>query len=174
MSAAVSSALERLNALPPEAAEESLLSCCGSREWARRVAAGRPFRRPEELEEAADRIWRSLSEEDWREAFGAHPRIGESAPSANRSGDWSRQEQAGASSASPETLANLADVNREYEQRFGHVFIVCATGKSAAEMLAQALERLHNGTRTELVIAAEEQRRIMRLRLAKMLDREGS
>jgi OHCU decarboxylase len=174
MSAAVSSGLERLNALPPEAAEESLLSCCGSREWARRVAARRPFRRPEELEEAADRIWRSLSEEDWREAFGAHPRIGESAPNSNRSGDWARQEQAGTETASRDTLAQLAEVNREYENRFGHVFIVCATGKSAAEMLAQALARLHNDARTELVIAAEEQRRIMRLRLAKLLDLEGS
>jgi OHCU decarboxylase len=86
--------------------------------------------------------------------------------------DWSRREQAGTKSASPETLANLADANREYEERFGHIFIVCASGKSAAEMLAEALARLHNDAQTELAIAAEEQRKITRLRLAKLLEAE--
>jgi OHCU decarboxylase len=86
--------------------------------------------------------------------------------------DWSRREQAGTKSASPETLANLADANGEYEERFGHIFIVCASGKSAAEMLAEALARLHNDAQTELAIAAEEQRKITRLRLAKLLEAE--
>ena len=162
-------ALDRLNALPREEAEARLLACCGSRQWARRLASERPFASAGDLADAADRIWRSLSAGDWLEAFAAHPRIGQSS-----SNSWARQEQAGAKSASPETLANLADANREYEERFGHIFIVCATGKSAAEMLALAESRLHNDPRTELAIAAEEQRRIMRLRLAKLLEAEGA
>jgi OHCU decarboxylase len=165
----VSSPLDRLNALPREEAEARLLACCGSRQWARRLASERPFRSASDLADAADRIWRSLSADDWLEAFAAHPRIGQSSSNA-----WARQEQAGTKSASPETLVNLADANREYEERFGHIFIVCATGKSAAEMLALAKSRLHNDPRTELAIAAEEQRKIMRLRLAKLLDAEGT
>jgi OHCU decarboxylase len=168
----VTRALERLNALPREEAEARLLECCGSRQWARRLAAERPFATADDLAGAADRIWRSLSADDWLEAFAAHPRIG--SPADPEKAGWARHEQAGTKSASPETLANLADVNREYEERFGHIFIVCATGKSAAEMLALAESRLHNDPRTELAIAAEEQRRIMRLRLAKLLEAEDA
>ena len=183
-----SSALERLNHLPAEEAQARLLSCCGSREWARRLAAKRPFGSAEALAEAAGRIWASLSREDWLEAFAAHPRIGAgtekgtdsfnrpSLSGAERKTDlsrfWARGEQAGARSATPETLARLADANRRYEDRFGHVFIVCASGKSAAEMLALAEARLHNDAQTELAIAAEEQRQITRLRLAKLLESE--
>jgi OHCU decarboxylase len=165
----VTGGLDRLNALPREDAEAQLLACCGSRQWAHRLAAERPFASADDLADAADRIWRSLPADDWLEAFAAHPRIGQSSSNA-----WARREQAGAKSASPETLANLADVNREYEERFGHIFIVCATGKSAAEMLAHAESRLHNDPQTELAIAAEEQRKIMRLRLAKLLEAEGA
>lgn len=171
----MSAPIERLNALPREEAEARLLACCGSRQWARRLASERPFRSADDLADAADRLWRSLSADDWLEAFAAHPRIG--APGEVRHpppSSWARQEQAGTKSASPETLANLADANREYEERFGHIFIVCATGKSAAEMLALAEARLHNDPRTELAIAAEEQRKIMRLRLAKLLEAEGA
>jgi OHCU decarboxylase len=197
----VSSALERLNVLLSEEAEARLLSCCGSREWARRLAEERPFATAEALAEAADRIWRSLSKEEWREAFAAHPRIGDVVgtgptdlhppnsvagtgpaglhppPNSEQqkrglSPFWSREEQAGAKGASAELLASLADANREYEERFGHIFIVCASGKSAAEMLAEALARLHNDAQTELAIAAEEQRKITRLRLAKLLEAE--
>jgi OHCU decarboxylase len=172
---AESSGLERLNELPPGEAEALLLSCCGSREWARRLSAERPFGSAEELAEASDRIWLSLPKEEWLGAFAAHARIGSSdQPNSDRSRDWSRREQAGTKSASPETLANLAEANREYEERFGHIFIVCASGKSAAEMLAEALSRLHNDAQTELEIAAEEQRRITRLRLAKLLEAEGA
>lgn len=176
----MTSGLERLNALGRPEAEASLLSCCGSREWARRVADERPFRSPADLGEAADRIWRSLGREDWLEAFAAHPRIGHVAGTgpADRhpnphSRRWSRREQGRVADASPETLAELAEVNREYEERFGHIFIACATGRSAEELLAQARARLHNDPRSELAIAAEEQRRIIRLRLAKLLDGEG-
>lgn len=169
------SPLERLNALPREEAEARFLSCCGSPEWASRMTEERPFRDGEELQEAADRDWRALPEREWREAFAAHPRIGGSATQGNeRSKEWSREEQAGTKSASAETLENLADANRKYEQRFGHIFIVCASGKSAAEMLALLDSRLHNDARTELAIAAEEQRKIMLLRLARLLEAEGA
>jgi OHCU decarboxylase len=167
--------VSRLNDLPPEEAQARLLSCCGSREWARRLAAERPFRNGEELAAASDRIWSSLSREDWLEAFAAHPRIGTDGvapPNSERFHDWSRREQAGTKDASPETLAKLAEANRKYEECFGHIFIVCASGKSAAEMLAEARARLHNDAQTELAIAAEEQRKITRLRLAKLLEAE--
>jgi OHCU decarboxylase len=189
----VSRALERLNDLASEEAEAQLLSCCGSREWARRLAAERPFRTPEALAEAAARIWGSLSRDAWLEAFAAHPRIGTEQAAGTGPADlhpppnstdllptqkinlspfWSHEEQAGASTASSEMLGRLADANREYEERFGHIFIVCASRKSAAEMLAEARARLHNDAQTELAIAAEEQRKIMQLRLAKLLELE--
>ena len=183
MTRAASSGLERLNELAPGEAEALLLSCCGSREWARRLAAERPFGSAGELAKASDRIWRSLPKEEWLAAFAAHPRLGEVAGEKGTgsfdqkrglSPFWSREEQAGTATASPETLANLAEANREYEERFGHIFIVCASGKSAAEMLAEALARLHNDAQTELEIAAEEQRKITRLRLAKLLEAEGA
>ena len=188
--------LERLNALPAGEAEARLSSCCASSEWARRMAAARPFDSLRELAEEADRVWRSLSRKDWLEAFAAHPQIG-GAPSSRptsvagagpqdlslssvagagprdlsprHSLDWSREEQDGTRGASPETLANLADANRDYEERFGHIFIVCASGRNAAEMLALAQARLGNDRQTELAIAAEEQRKITRLRLEKLL-----
>jgi OHCU decarboxylase len=160
------------------------------------MAAARPFGSFRELADEADRVWRSLSREDWLEAFAAHPQIG-SAPSSRPSSVagagpqglsqssvagagpqglsprhslvWSRDEQDGTRGASPETLANLADANRDYEERFGHIFIVCASGRNAAEMLALAQARLANDPETELAIAAEEQRKITRLRLEKLL-----
>jgi OHCU decarboxylase len=175
----MTSALERLNDLPSEEAEARLLSCCGSRKWARRLGAERPFGTLKALAESADRIWRSLSKEDWLEAFATHPRIGGekgSVPISEKGSvpisGWARGEQAGTKSASAETLAHLAEANREYEKRFGHIFIVCASGKTAAEMLADARARLHNDPQTELAIAADEQRKITRLRLAKLLEAE--
>ena len=155
--------LEQLNRLRETDAAAELLSCCGSTAWARRMAAARPFESAEEAADAADRIWRSLSGEDWLEAFAAHPRIGEKG-----TGSFSAKEQAGVRGASPETLANLADANRDYEERFGHIFIVCASGRNAAEMLALLEARLGNDPGRELEIAAEEQRKITRLRLAKL------
>jgi OHCU decarboxylase len=170
--------LERFNALPTGEAEARLSSCCASSEWARRIAAARPFGSLRELADEADRVWRSLSREDWLEAFAAHPKIGNVAgtgpaglhPPPNLQLSWSREEQGGTRGASPETLANLADANRDYEERFGHIFIVCASGRNAAEMLALAQARLANDPGTELAIAAEEQRKITRLRLEKLLS----
>ena len=185
----MTSELERLNALPAPEAEAQLLECCASSAWARRMAAARPFGSFRELAEEADRAWRSLSKDDWLESFAAHPRIGDSLEKgtdlfnrspqqpenksvpdfATTSSNWSREEQSGTRGASPETLANLADANRDYEDRFGYVFIVCASGRNAAEMLALAEKRLGNDRATEIAIAAEEQRKITRLRLEKLL-----
>ncbi len=166
----MTTALERLNALSPEEAEARLLSCCGSAAWARGVAAARPFRSEGDLAEAADRIWRGLSRADWLEAFAAHPRIGPRvAAGAGHTAAWSREEQRGTDGASPGTLASLDAVNREYESRFGHVFIVCASGRTADEMLSLARQRLGNEPGTELALAAEEQRKITQLRLEKLL-----
>lgn len=146
-----------------EEAEAAMLACCGSKRWARRMARARPFPDEDELFASADRIWRELSEEDWLEAFAAHPRIG-----ARASGQ-AAAEQAGARDASAETLAALARANGEYEERFGHIFIVCASGLIAEEMLDLCRRRLHNEPREELQAAAEEQRKITRLRLEKWL-----
>ena len=163
--------LTALNALPPSDAEHELLGCCASRAWARVVAEGRPYADLEALLGASDRAWSSLAPDDWREAFAAHPRIGERAPAtaAARARGWSEREQSRAQAGDPAVLAELAIANAEYEGRFGHVFLICATGKSADEILANARARLHNDPQRELLVAAEEQRRITHLRLRRLL-----
>ncbi|MFY9823979.1 MAG: 2-oxo-4-hydroxy-4-carboxy-5-ureidoimidazoline decarboxylase [Thermoanaerobaculia bacterium] len=153
--------LDRFNALAGDEAVALLLPCCGSRAWARRLAASRPFQDLAGLQKKSDEIWRGLGGEDWREAFAAHPRIGENGSR------WSGAEQAGVRDADAETRAELVAANREYEARFAHLFIVCATGKTAAEMLSLLRHRLDNDPAIELLIAAEEQRKITNLRLEK-------
>jgi len=118
-----------------------------------------------ELEQAADRIWMASSREDWLEAFAAHPRIGQH--SHNR---WSQEEQSGVVIASSEIWSALAEANQIYEVKFGHIFILCATGKTALEILAILQQRLRNDPPTEIQIAAEQQRLITRLRLIKLLS----
>lgn len=165
--------LQRLNALSQEAAEAALLACCGSTRWAQRMANRRPFESEPELLEAADSIWKGLERQDWLEAFGRHPRIGQkraAQPAPAEASRWSEQEQAGARGACAETLAALREANHAHEKRFGHIFIVCATGKSSQEMLALLRQRLQNDADTELRVSAEEQRRITRLRLEKLLQ----
>ena len=135
------------------------------------MTAARPFGSAESLAETADRTWRGLSKDDWLEAFSAHPTIGGSMPSdSDRANAWARQEQSGTRGTGPGKLAELAVLNRDYAERFGHVFLVCATGKSAAEILALGRQRLHNDPEAELAIAAKEQRKITRLRLEKLLS----
>lgn len=167
--------LQRLNRLPAEAARQELLTCCGSRAWAKLLAIRRPFPDEEALLAAADEVWWSLSPDDWLEAFRAHPRIGErqaEAGQTEREQAWSAREQAGVAAAAEETRAALARGNREYEERFGHIYIVCAAGRSAAELLDTLRSRLTNEPAAELRVAAEEQRKITRLRLSKLLDQE--
>src|SRR3954451_24039325 len=128
--------LDRFNALPFGEAVAMLLPCCGSHAWAQKMVERRPFQDLADLRGKSDGIWHGLAPEDWREAFAAHPRIGE------KGSRWSEQEQAGARGADAETLAALIEANRVYESRFDHIFIVCATGKSAAEMLDLLRARL--------------------------------
>lgn len=155
--------VDRLNSLPREEAERLLLGFCASRVWAERVARLRPFESPEEAIRSAEEVWSRLPPADWLEAFTGHPRIGERATGTEA------KEQEGVRGAPAEVLAELADANHEYEERFGHVFLVCATGKSAEEMLAICRSRLHNDAPTELRTAAEEQRKITRIRMEKYL-----
>lgn len=164
--------VERLNHMRPEEAREELTRCCGARRWIDRMLVARPFPSPRALFEAADRIWSELNDQDYQEAFAHHPRIGDIESLRKKfasTASWASQEQAGASAADEATLQGLADGNREYEARFGHIFIVCATGKSAGEMLAILRSRLGNDPGVEVAIAAEEQRKITRLRLEKLI-----
>lgn len=164
--------LERWNQLTTEMAEKEILACCGSATWARQLAARRPIHEELELIQASDESWKRLEPADWLEAFSKHPRIGEQKAPASAPGKskaWSAQEQQGVAEAQESVLADLADANQEYEQRFGHVFIVCATRKSAVEMLAILRRRLQNDDASELREAAEEQRKITNLRLRKWL-----
>jgi OHCU decarboxylase len=161
--------VERLNALPAEAAEQALLACCGSRAWARRVAAARPFEDFDALVTAAHADWWSLGEDAWLEAFGAHPRIGDEVQPHDRAARWSASEQAGADRADTEVRERLARGNDAYFDRFGFIFIVCAAGKTTDEMAALLESRLANERETELRVAAEEQMKIAELRLRKWL-----
>jgi len=167
------SGLDRLNALPPEAAEAEFRACCGSRAWSRRMAERRPFAGEAELLAEAERAWWALTPDDWTEAFRSHPRIGErrsETAQPERGARWSAQEQSGVAAAHQATLAALAEGNRVYEERFGRIYIVCATGRSAGEMLDILRARLANDPETELRVAAGEQAKITRLRLEKLLN----
>jgi OHCU decarboxylase len=140
--------------------------------WARQMSDARPFGDLDDLTKEADLIWWSLTEEDWLEAFRAHPKIGERKAATDQSQQaqrWSAQEQSGVTNAERETMDELAQQNRDYEARFGFIFIVCATGKSPEEMLKILQSRIGNNRHDELLIAAEEQRKITRLRLEKLL-----
>jgi len=165
----------KLNRLGAEEARAALLACCGSTRWAGEVAALRPFWDVGQLLRIGRRVWFELRGEDWLEAFRAHPRIGESKAAADTGEEarrWSEGEQSRARDASAETRAALAAANRVYEEKFGFIFIVCATGKSAAEMLDICRRRLKNEREAELRVAASEQWRITELRVRKFLDTE--
>lgn len=165
--------LEKLNEAPPFEAEARFLDCCGSPRWAKKMTEARPFAGEKELFDAAEKIWRSLGPADWLEAFAAHPKIGarKAAPAQGElSAQWSRGEQSGAAGASETVLDRLAEANRLYEEKFGFIFIVCATGKTAGEMLGICLERLANAREAEIFNAAEEQRKITEIRLKKLLE----
>lgn len=154
------------DALFPDAARRFFHTACGARRWVDAMVSGRPYGAVEGLFDAADQVFDHLSEADWLEAFAAHPRIGEKGdPVASR-------EQAGTSSASREIIRRLAEVNREYEERFGFIYIVFATGKTAEEMLAIAEKRLTNDREEEVATAAAEQRKITMRRLRRMTCQE--
>ena len=163
----------KLNRLSMEEARAALLACCGSTRWASEVAALRPFWDVGQLLNIGRRVWNELPREDWLEAFRAHPKIGEKRAEKDTGAEaraWSEGEQARAREASDETLDALAEANHVYEERFGFIFIVCATGKSADEMLGLLRARMGNEPERELRVAAGEQWRITELRLRKFLN----
>ena len=168
----MSHVLSRWNLLPAHEAAKEILPCCGSQAWASGMASSRPVQDAATLLATSDRIWRDLTTSDWLEAFHSHPRIGETrrpAESSARSQNWSEQEQRYAAESDDSLKQALAEGNREYEQRFGWIFIICATGKSANEILANLRRRLNNDDATELRGAAEQQRQIAEIRLRKWL-----
>jgi 2-oxo-4-hydroxy-4-carboxy-5-ureidoimidazoline decarboxylase len=168
----MSGVLARWNAVPMEEAIREILPCCGSQAWASGMAARRPFRDVTTLLAASDETWSNLTAAEWLEAFRSHPRIGESRAAQfalAQSATWSAQEQKNVAAGDTVKIA-LAEANREYEQRFRHIFIVCATGKSAPEILEVLRRRLQSDDATELHEAAEEQRQITRIRLTKWLS----
>ncbi len=164
--------LEELNHLSRTEAALVLSRCCGSAQWAKTMSLKRPFFEEGDMFKAAESVWKRLSPIDWKEAFAHHPKIGdikslrEKFPSTKI---WAEGEQSGANNASEEILQQLVTHNNEYEKRFGYIFIVCATGKSAEEMLVLLKQRLLNPPAEELAIAAEEQCKITKLRLEKLL-----
>jgi OHCU decarboxylase len=164
--------LAEFNVLPRYRAEEELLKCCGSAAWARGMARRRPFASFDRLLQAAGEIWWRLDSADWMEAFRAHPQIGQHQSTAHRSAQaqaWSAQEQSGMSRAGVGVTMNLEEANREYLEKFGYIFIVCATGKTAEEILAILRSRLPNTPEQEILVAADEQNKITRLRLERLV-----
>lgn len=163
----------KLNALTDDDASVALANCCAAEKWVSGMLAARPFVGDDALFAACDAIATTLSEADWLEAFAAHPLIGD-VESLRQKYASTKQlaagEQAGVDAASETTLRELAELNRDYAARFGFIFIVFATGKSADEMLAILKSRIDNGRNQELVNAAAEQLKITRLRLAKLVD----
>lgn len=168
----MSSPLSCWNSLPADQAALEILPCCGSRAWANEMASHRPFNDVPSLLDTSDRIWRKLAVADWLEAFQSHPRIGESRSHAEvsaRSQQWSAQEQSRAVDSSDSVKQALAEGNQQYEEKFGRIFIICATGKSAPEILQNLQRRLNNDEATELREAAEHQRQIIQIRVNKWL-----
>ncbi|HVC47654.1 MAG TPA: 2-oxo-4-hydroxy-4-carboxy-5-ureidoimidazoline decarboxylase [Terracidiphilus sp.] len=168
----MNAALAAWNQADAQDALETMLACCGAQQWAEAMVARRPMRDVVELSTEADSAWAAMEEADWMEAFACHPRIGErkAAHASAQSVAWSRQEQAGAAGAAALVLEELAEGNVEYEEKFGFTYIVCATGKSAEEMLAMLKNRLGRTRVMELREAAEQQRQIMQIRLGKWLS----
>jgi OHCU decarboxylase len=158
--------LDELNRMPARSAADALKLCCGSRRWAEGVTACRPFLDVADLHRATGATSNTLGREDWLEAFRSHPKIGEM---KNISG-WSEKEQQGMTSTADDVRRRLVQLNREYQDRFGFIFIICADGKSGEEMLAQLEERIQNRPEEEMRIASAEQVKIVHLRLNKLTD----
>ena len=164
--------LTLLNALSPPEAAEQLRACCGSSSWVEAMLAHRPYQSVDHLLSVADEAWRANGPEDWDEAFAHHPRIGEVRAAALVSPAariWSAAEQGTAAASGAAARAALAEANTTYERRFGRIYIVCAAGRSAEELLADLESRMGNDPDQERAVAAEEQRKITRLRLLALM-----
>lgn len=164
--------LKQFNALPKSEATSLLKRCCGASEWAKSVSLDRPFSNVSDLMAAAETRWKEMKREDYLEAFSHHPKIGGDLDSLRKkfaaTEEWSSEEQESVNHASEEVLKALRDGNQRYEQTYGYIFIVCATGKSAPQMLALLQARLGNPPEVELELAAAEQAKITRIRLEKL------
>jgi 2-oxo-4-hydroxy-4-carboxy-5-ureidoimidazoline decarboxylase len=173
----MSISLAQLNRLPASGAANHLRACCGASRWVEGMIARRPFADLESLLIAADGAWQECEPTDWVEAFAHHPRIGEHEAKASVTAEaraWSSGEQGASSRADEATRAALARANADYEQRFDRIYIVCAAGRSAEDLLADIEQRMRHDPDRELAVAAEEQRKITRLRLLKLLGVEQS
>ncbi len=163
--------LERWNLLDPTLAAEEILPCCGTQAWAAEMAARRPIVDEDHLSVISDAVWVGLPEEAWQEAFDSHPRIGEQKAKAatDASLQWSATEQSAMVTQDEAAKLALVEGNRRYEAKFGRIFIVCASGRSAAAILANLEARMNNEAEAELHEAVEQQRQITQLRLARWL-----
>ena len=164
--------IEALNVLTPSEANEQFKLCCGASNWVEKMNQNRPFQDKNEVYQQAESIWFSLSSEDWLEAFTHHPKIGDIdslRKKFHNTKSISKNEQSGVNDVEKSTLNNLAKSNQLYEDKFGFIFIVCATGKSADQMLALIKMRLNKNAETEMQNAAKEQNKITQLRLEKLL-----
>lgn len=151
--------------------KENLLKCCGSVNWVNAMAKDFSLESRDKIFVNAEKIWYDLDEKDWLEAFTHHPKIGDLASLEKKFGstkDFTTKEQSSVNHASMETIKELAEYNDKYEKKFGFIFIICATGKTADEMLALIKERINNDYQTELKIAMGEQNKITKLRLEKL------
>ena len=164
--------LESLNSLTISDANEQFETCCGAANWVEKMNQNRPFQNKDDLYQKAESIWYSLSSKDWLEAFTHHPKIGNIdslRKKFHNTKSISKDEQSGINDAAESTLKDLAESNQLYQDKFGFIFIICATGKSANEMLALIKIRLNNNANAEMLNAAEEQNKITQLRLEKLL-----
>lgn len=165
--------LHELNTLPRQQLSDVLLKCCGSPAWVNKMLPFFPAEDLVEILEDAEEQWFLCSEADWKEAFAHHPRIGDLDSLQKKfasTAEWASGEQSGVRSASQEMLAALAEANKKYEKKFGYIFIVCAAGKSAGEMLALLETRMQNSLEVEIEMAADEQNKITKLRIEKLLE----
>ena len=165
--------LESFNQLDRKSAESELLRCCGSSAWVNKMLKRRPFPHLDNLLSMGEQIWDALEKQDWLESFSHHPKIGDLHSLKKKYSStrvWAAGEQSGMQEAESKTIDELASGNKSYEDKFGYIFIVCATGKSAEQMLMLLKERLNNTLEEELVLAANEQMKITNIRLKKLLS----
>jgi 2-oxo-4-hydroxy-4-carboxy-5-ureidoimidazoline decarboxylase len=165
--------IQELNHLPPVELKEVLYKCCGSTAWVNKMSALLPMEELVELLDYAEEQWYACTQEDWKEAFSNHPKIGDIESLKEKfasTADWAGDEQGGASQADSETLQALQQANEKYQEKFGYIFIISASGKSAEEMLGALQERLKNDPAEEINVAAEEQNKITLIRIQKLMQ----
>jgi 2-oxo-4-hydroxy-4-carboxy-5-ureidoimidazoline decarboxylase len=165
--------LEHFNTLSVGAASDELFKCCGSSSWVKVLSERIPFASVEELKNDSDKVWFSLQEKDWLEAFSHHPKIGDIKSLEKKfmsTKEWTSNEQLAVNTATQNVLTELKELNDAYEKKFGYIFIVCATGKSAEEILTILKSRLRNSSEEEIKIAMQEQNKITHLRIDKLFS----